>query len=355
MEKEFLSAAIIDKIKNVEKKIKEIDINLQDVSIAKDRQRFEELLKNRALYEKILSLFSNYCLEMDNLKYLEGLFNDDNKETSSLARSEYKHKKEIIGKITNDINFLFYPKEDSDCRNVIMEIKGAVGGDEASLFAADLFRMYTKFAVKKSWSTKILSAIHDGIGGIDVVFKIIGEDVYSKLKYESGVHRVQRIPKTEANGRIHTSTALVLVMPEAKEIDVSIKPSELKTDTFRSQGAGGQNVNKTESAVRITHIPTGIVVYCQTEKSQLQNRKICMEMLMAKIYQKKLLEQQQKNEAERKLKLGSGERSEKIRTYNFPDNRVTDHRINFTVKKLDTIMDGDMDIVIDALLLHNNS
>ena len=332
----LLTKEDINKIENIKQKAKDIDLNLQKININNNKNQFTELLKTKSFYDKILTLFNRYESERQNIKNLKILVsnNDD---------------KEIIKKIVKDIVTLLHPSEKNDQRNVIMEIKGAVGGEEASLFAADLFRMYTKYASKKSWNIKILNVIYDGIGGMNVVFKITGEGVYSKLKYESGVHRVQRVPKTDSGGRIHTSTALVLVMPEAKEIDVSIKPSDIKMDTFRSQGAGGQNVNKTESAVRITHIPTGIVVSCQTEKSQLQNRKICMEMLITKIYQKKILDQQEKEEKERKSKLGSGNRSEKIRTYNFPDNRVTDHRINLSLKKLDYIMEGNIDEIIEAI------
>lgn len=346
----LLTKEDINKIENIKQKAKDIDLNLQKININNNKNQFTELLKTKSFYDKILTLFNRYESERQNIKNLKILVsNNDDKEIISLAKNEYEQHEEIIKKIVKDIVTLLHPSEKNDQRNVIMEIKGAVGGEEASLFAADLFRMYTKYASKKSWNIKILNVIYDGIGGMNVVFKITGEGVYSKLKYESGVHRVQRVPKTDSGGRIHTSTALVLVMPEAKEIDVSIKPSDIKMDTFRSQGAGGQNVNKTESAVRITHIPTGIVVSCQTEKSQLQNRKICMEMLITKIYQKKILDQQEKEEKERKSKLGSGNRSEKIRTYNFPDNRVTDHRINLSLKKLDYIMEGNIDEIIEAI------
>ena len=245
---------------------------------------------------------------------------------------------------------MLVPSDPNDDKNIIVEIRGAVGGDEANIFAGDLFRMYYKYSETKNWKIQIIDESPSSEGGYSFIsFMIKGDKVYSKLKFESGAHRVQRVPKTEASGRIHTSTATVLVMPEAEEVEVEIRPEDLRVDTYRSQGAGGQNVNKTESAVRITHVPTGIVVSCQTEKSQIQNREICMRMLRSKILAAKQAEQDAKIDSERKLKVGTGERSEKIRTYNYPQNRVTDHRIGFTLQKLDRIMEGDLDELLDAL------
>ena len=246
---------------------------------------------------------------------------------------------------------MLLPKDPNDDKDIVCEIRGAAGGDEANIFAGDLFRMYTRYAESQGWKIQIVDESPSSAGGVaSVSFIVRGENVYSKLKFESGAHRVQRIPSTEASGRIHTSTATVLVMPEAEEVDVEINQSDLKIDTYRSSGAGGQNVNKTESAVRITHIPTGIVVACQVERSQIQNREIAMNLLKTRILAAKQQEQDEKIGNERRLKVGTGERSEKIRTYNYPQNRVTDHRIGFTIQKLDRVMEGDLDEVLEALI-----
>lgn len=246
---------------------------------------------------------------------------------------------------------MLLPKDPDDDKDIVCEIKGAAGGDEANIFAGDLFRMYTRYAENQGWKIQIVDESPSNAGGFsNISFIVRGKNVYSKLKFESGAHRVQRIPSTEANGRIHTSTATVLIMPEAESVDVEINPADLKIDTYRSSGAGGQNVNKTESAVRITHIPTGIVVACQVERSQIQNREIAMNLLKTRILALKQQEQDEKIGNERKLKVGTGERSEKIRTYNYPQNRVTDHRISFTLQKLDRVMEGDLEEIIEALI-----
>ena len=245
---------------------------------------------------------------------------------------------------------MLIPKDPNDGKDIIFEIKGAVGGDEANIFAGDLFRMYVRYCETKGWHVKILDENPTGVGGYSYVsFVVSGDDAYSRLKFESGVHRVQRVPKTEANGRIHTSTATVVVMPQVETNEININPADLKVDRYRSQGAGGQNVNKTESAVRITHIPSGIVVSCQTEKSQIQNHEICMQMLASKLAQLEE-ERKEKTEAQYRSKIGSGDRNEKIRTYNYPQNRVTDHRIGFTIQQLDRIINGDLDPIVDALI-----
>ncbi len=272
-------------------------------------------------------------------------------ELAELARATRKEAQETIERLEEQFKIILLPKDPNDDKNIIVEIRGAVGGDEANIFAGDLVRMYSKYAEKQGWKIQFLDASLGASGGYSSAsFMIKGDSVYSKLKFESGAHRVQRVPKTEASGRIHTSTATVLVMPEAKEVDVQINPSDLKIDTYHSQGAGGQNVNKTESAVRITHLPTGIVAACQTEKAQLQNKEIAMQMIRAKVFAYFQEQEDAKRATERKLKVGTGERSEKIRTYNYPQNRVTDHRIGYTVNQLDRIMEGELDGVIEALI-----
>jgi peptide chain release factor 1 len=246
---------------------------------------------------------------------------------------------------------MLLPKDPNDEKNVIMEIRGAAGGDEANLFAGDLYQMYHNYALDQGWKIEIINATPSAIGGFSQIeFKIIGKGVYSKLKHESGAHRVQRVPETESQGRVHTSTATVLVMPEVEEIDIHIDENDLVIDTYRSSGAGGQSVNTTDSAVRITHIPTGVVVTSQNERSQIANRKTAMNILRARLYEEELRKQQEKISAERKSKLGTGDRSEKIRTYNFPQNRVTDHRIGLTLNQLDRIMEGKLDPIVEALM-----
>lgn len=272
-------------------------------------------------------------------------------ELAELARATRAEAKETIERLESEFQILLLPKDPNDDKNIIVEIRGAVGGDEANIFAGDLVRMYSKYAEKQGWKIQFLDASLGASGGYSSAsFMIKGDSVYSKLKFESGAHRVQRVPKTEASGRIHTSTATVLVMPEAKEVDVQINPSDLKIDTYHSQGAGGQNVNKTESAVRITHIPTGIVAACQTEKAQLQNKEIAMQMIRAKVFAFYQEQEDAKRATERKLKVGTGERSEKIRTYNYPQNRVTDHRVGYTINQLDRVMEGELDSIIEALI-----
>ena len=277
--------------------------------------------------------------------------NDEDPEIVAFAKENIKDLTTKSLELYDEIKIMLIPKDPNDEKNIICEIRGAAGGDEANIFAGDLFRMYTRYAEQKGWKIQVLDSNESEMGGFaSISFMIKGEGVYSRLKFESGAHRVQRVPKTEASGRIHTSTATVLVMPETQEVEVNINPNDLQIDTYRSSGAGGQNVNKTESAVRITHIPTGIVVACQVERSQLQNREIAMNLLRARVYAAAQAEQNEKIDSERRLKVGTGERSEKIRTYNYPQNRVTDHRIGFTIQKLDRVMEGDLEEILDALI-----
>lgn len=331
-------------------RLNEIDEELSKEDITRDIKRFRDISKERANLEPIVEAYDKYLKLDSDLKDAEIMMNDSDTEISTLGHDEHKRILEEEEKLIEEIKIMLLPKDPNDDKNIIVEIRGAAGGDEGNIFAGDLFRMYVRYAESKGWKIQIIDESPSEAGGFsNISFMIKGDGVYSKLKFESGAHRVQRVPKTEASGRIHTSTATVLVMPEMEDIEVELNPADIQVDTYRSQGAGGQNVNKTESAVRMTHIPTGVVVSCQTEKSQIQNREICLQMLRAKIYAKLQEEQEEKLGSERKLKVGTGERSEKIRTYNYPQNRVTDHRINFTIQKLDRVMEGDLDEVLDAL------
>ena len=339
------------RLNQAKERLKDIDLKLEDPDVVKDLDAFRKLSKEKANLDPIIEKYDEYIKLVSDREDALLMLKDSDEEIIKFAKETIDNiDKELID-IEEQLKILLVPKDPNDDKNIVVEIRGAVGGDEANIFAGDLFRMYVKYAEKKGWKLQLIDESPSGVGGYSLVsFMIKGEGVYSRLKFESGAHRVQRVPKTEANGRIHTSTATVLVMPEAEEIDITINNADLHVDTYRSQGAGGQNVNKTESAVRITHIPTGVVVSCQTEKSQIQNREICMQMLRAKLFALKEQEQQEKIGSERKLKVGTGERSEKIRTYNYPQNRVTDHRIGFTVQKLDRIMEGDLDELLDALI-----
>ena len=334
-----------------EKRLKEIDEELVSEDIMKNIARFKEISKERAYLDPQVEAFKRYQKNESEIAEAKEMAHDSDPDLAEMGKEEIKRLEAEQEKLEADLKEMLLPRDPNDDKNIIVEIRGAVGGDEANIFAGDLFRMYTRYAESQGWKIQILDENPSESGGFAMIsFKITGNRVFSKLKFESGAHRVQRVPKTEASGRIHTSTATVLVMPEAEEIDVEINPNDLQVDTYHSQGAGGQNVNKTESAVRITHIPTGIVVACQTEKSQIQNREIAMQMLRAKMYATLLEEQQAKVGAERKLKVGTGERSEKIRTYNYPQNRVTDHRIGFTIQKLDRVIEGELEEVIEALI-----
>ena len=339
-----------------EKRLAEIDEELLSPDIMKDIAHFREISKERANLEPQVEAFHQYLKNEEEIIGAQEMARDDDSDISEMGKEEVKRLEAEQIKLEEELRTMLLPKDPNDDKNIIVEIRGAVGGDEANIFAGDLFRMYTRYAETQGWKIKMLDENPSEAGGFALVsFKITGKSVFSKLKFESGAHRVQRVPKTEASGRIHTSTATVLVMPEAEEIDIEINPNDLQVDTYHSQGAGGQNVNKTESAVRITHIPTGTVVACQTEKSQIQNREIAMQMLRTKMYANMLAKQQEELGNERRLKIGTGERSEKIRTYNYPQNRVTDHRIGFTVQKLDRIIEGDLDEIIEALIHYDQT
>ena len=329
----------------------EIDQELMDEKVTSDIRHFRELSRERANLEPVVEAYEKYLRIASDLKDAEAMISDSDPDIAQLGHDEHKRLLEEEEKLVEEVKILLLPKDPNDEKNIIVEIRGAAGGDEGNIFAGDLFRMYVRYAEHQGWKIQMLDESICEVGGYSFVsFMIKGENVYSKLKFESGAHRVQRVPKTEASGRIHTSTATVLVMPEVEDIEVEINMADVLVDTYRSQGAGGQNVNKTESAVRMTHKPTGVVVSCQTEKSQIQNREICMQMLRAKIYAKLQEEQEEKIGSERRLKVGTGERSEKIRTYNYPQNRVTDHRIGFTIQKLDRVMEGEIEEILEALI-----
>lgn len=346
-----MEESMLKRLEITEQRYQELNEKLMDENVTNDIKLFRDISKEHANLGPIVEKYHEYKTASINLEDSIVMSNDSDPELSEFGKAEHKRLLEELKKIEEEIRILLLPKDPDDDKNIIVEIRGGVGGDEGNIFAGDLFRMYTRYAESQGWKIQIIDTNENEAGGYSFVsFMLKGDMPYSKLKFESGAHRVQRVPKTEANGRIHTSTATVLVMPEVEDIEIEINPADLQVDTYRSQGAGGQNVNKTESAVRITHVPTGIVVSCQTEKSQIQNREIAMRMLRAKMYQTKLEEQQEKIGNERKLKVGTGERSEKIRTYNYPQNRVTDHRIGFTIQKLDRVMEGELDEILDALI-----
>jgi len=342
---------MLQRLKATVIRLAEIDNELMDEHVTRDIYRFRDLSKERAAIAPSVDKFNEYLKIAADKKEAYEMSNDSDPDMALMGKEEYKVLTTRENDIVEELRLLLIPHDPNDDKNIIVEIRGAVGGDEANIFAGDLFRMYVKYAEKKGWKIQMIDESPSEMGGYSLIsFMIKGDGAYSRLKFESGAHRVQRVPKTESSGRIHTSTATVLVMPEVEEVEVTINTSDLQVDTYHSQGAGGQNVNKTESAVRITHIPTGIVVACQIEKSQIQNREIAMNMLRAKILASKQAEQDAKIDNERKLKVGTGERSEKIRTYNYPQNRVSDHRIGFTIQKLDRVIEGDLDEVIDALV-----
>lgn len=331
------------------KRYYEIKEELMDPEVMQDFKKVSKLSKEQSDLEEVVNKYEEYKDANEKIVEAKSLMNDV--ELREMAEMELVEQNERLTKITSELEILLIPKDENDGKNVIMEIRGAAGGDEANIFAGDLFRMYTYYAEKNNWKIEVINEIPGTSGGFSQVECMIkGDNVYSKLKYESGAHRVQRVPETESQGRVHTSTATVVVMPEVEDIDIEIKESDLKIDVYHSSGAGGQSVNTSNSAVRITHLPTNTVVTCQNERSQMKNKEQAMSILKAKIYDN--LEQQKNNEltAERKSKVGSGDRSEKIRTYNYPQNRVTDHRINFSIMELDRVMDGGLEPIITALI-----
>ncbi|MFY9285510.1 MAG: peptide chain release factor 1 [Tissierellaceae bacterium] len=343
---------MLEKLAFIEKKYKELTNRAMDPELVKDIQEYQRVMKEHSELEPIVNKYREYSSYMDELEGAKEMLSEKlDDEMKEMVREEIKELEDNISQLEEEIKILLIPKDPNDHKNVIVEIRAGAGGDEAALFAGVLFRMYSMYAEKNNWKVELMDSNEIGIGGYkEVIFMIKGKGAYSRLKYESGVHRVQRVPETESSGRIHTSTSTVAVLPEAEDVDVVIDENDLKIDIYRSSGAGGQHVNTTDSAVRITHLPTGIVVACQDERSQIKNREKAMRILKTRIYDKMLSDQAAEIAADRRSQVGTGDRSERIRTYNYPQGRVTDHRINLTLHKLDDILDGDLDEIIESLI-----
>ena len=340
---------MFERLDNIVNKYEELKIELTNPEVLNDYNKLKNLSKEQSDLEEIVNKYNEYKEASKQLEEAKSVIDDP--ELKEMAEMEVEELTEKLAKIKSELEIMLVPKDENDGKNVIMEIRGAAGGDEANIFAGDLFRMYSYYAEANGWKIEVLNSIEGTSGGFSQIECMIkGDNVYSKLKYESGSHRVQRVPVTETQGRVHTSTATVLVMPEVEDVDIEIKESDLKIDVFHSSGAGGQSVNTANSAVRITHIPTGVVVGCQTERSQLRNKENAMRLLKIKLHDDMMQKQAQEVGNERKSKIGTGDRSEKIRTYNYPQNRVTDHRINFSIMELDRVMNGHLEPIIEALI-----
>ena len=343
---------MFDRLDDMLRHYEELMLELNNPSVAEDQRKFRKLMKEQADLAPIVDAYKQYKQAKQDVEDSLALLDEESdEEMKELAKEELADAKKRIEELEQELKILLLPKDPNDEKNVIVEIRAGAGGDEAALFASELYRMYVHYAESQHWKTEMINVSESGIGGMkEVEFMITGHGAYSKLKYESGVHRVQRVPETESGGRIHTSTATVAIMPEAEEFDVVIDDKDIRIDVMRASGNGGQCVNTTDSAVRLTHIPTGIVIYSQTEKSQLQNKEKAFRLLRSKLYDMELERRQNEEAAERRSEIGTGDRSEKIRTYNFPQGRVTDHRIKLTLYKIDAIMDGDIQELIDSLI-----
>ena len=342
---------MIEKLESIVEKYRNLEREVSDPEIMKDMNRYKAVMQEHAHLSSIVSVYTEYRkvrTERDEAAVL--MEKESDPEIKEMAKEEFTGLEEKRETLEKELKKLLIPKDPLDGKNIIMEIRAGTGGDEAALFAADLYRMYTKFAEQNKWKIEVMNANEIGIGGFkEISFSISGKNVYGNLRYESGVHRVQRVPTTESGGRVHTSAVTVAVLPEAEETDISIKNEDLKIDVFRSSGPGGQSVNTTDSAVRITHLPTGVVVTCQDEKSQIKNKAKALRVLRARLYEAEEAKRQSERAENRRNQVGSGDRSERIRTNNFPQNRVTDHRINLTLYKLESVMQGDLSEIIDSL------
>lgn len=338
-------------LEEVVDRFREVESLLSDPKVIADQNRYRSFAKEHADLTEVVAVYGQYKQTVKEIEGNRELLQDSDPEMKELAKAELPALEQELENLEKQLKLLLLPKDPNDEKNIILEIRAGTGGDEAALFAADLFRMYCRYADRNRWKVEMMSASEtDGGGFKEVIALISGERVYSRLKFESGTHRVQRVPDTETQGRIHTSACTVAVLPEAEDVDIVINPADLRIDLYRSSGSGGQHVNKTESAVRLTHIPTGVVVACQDEKSQHKNKAKALKVLQSRIYDQMLAEQNAEMAADRKNQVGSGDRSERIRTYNYPQGRCTDHRIGLTLYKLDAIMQGDVDDIIDALI-----
>ena len=346
-----MNESMLDRLVSMENRYEELGHMLMDPDIGTDIKKMTDVTKEQASLQAAYDLFQEYKEVKDGIDGAKELMKENDPEIKEMAKMELDELEERMPDIIKKLELELIPKDPNDNKNVIMEIRGAAGGDEGNIFAGDLYRMYVKYAESQGWKVEVMVAEESEAGGFSLIsFNVIGDGVYGKLKYESGSHRVQRVPKTETQGRVHTSTATVLVMPEMEEVDVQINKSDLRIDTYRASGAGGQHINKTDSAVRITHLPTGIVATSQDGRSQHDNRDKAMKALVARVYDYFQSQQTEAIDSERKSKVGTGDRAEKIRTYNYPQNRVTDHRIGLTIQQLDRIIEGKLDDIITALI-----
>jgi len=344
---------MLQKLESIETRCMQLDKLLSDVEVINDQKRFQQYAKERSDLAELLDTYRRYKKVCAELEESEQLALERDEDMRQMAKAEAHLLREEKGNLEQRLTTLLVPKDPKDEKNIILEIRAGTGGEEAAIFAADLFRMYAKYAEKQRWRVEILSENVTGLGGFKEMIALIeGRQVYSRLKYESGVHRVQRVPATESQGRIHTSAVTVAVLPEAEEVEIEIDSNDLKIDVFRSSGPGGQHVNKTDSAVRMTHLPTGLVVSCQDEKSQFKNKAKALKILRARLLDRAVQAQQTEISQERKSQVGSGDRSERIRTYNYPQGRVTDHRIGVTLHNLEYVLEGDLDAIIDQLTTH---
>ncbi len=344
---------MFNKLDGVEERFQELETLLSDPEIIKNQESYRKYSKEHFDLSKIVAAYREFKRTQEDLQDSEDLLKDPDPEIKEMAREEIHALNDRRKQLEHELTILLLPKDPNDEKNILLEIRAGTGGDEAGLFAADLFRMYSAYAEKMGWNVEIMSQNITGVGGFkEIIALIAGKDVYSRLKYESGVHRVQRVPVTESQGRIHTSAITVAILPEAEEVDIQIDPNEIKVDVYRASGPGGQSVNTTDSAVRITHIPTGLVVTCQDEKSQHKNKAKALKVLRARLLDKMQQEQDAKISETRKTQVGTGDRSERIRTYNFPQGRITDHRIGLTLYKLESILQGDLTELFDSLITH---